>query len=91
MALELEIIKQQLQSCIAQRDKAAQTFQQCVGAIAVLEEQLKVMMAREMEKEKEELAAKLAVEAREAVMDCQPAQPEQLEEPQPIQPETVAE
>lgn len=50
MNLDLQVIRQQLQSCTAQRDQAAQTFQQCVGAIAVLEEQLKVILAEEMKK-----------------------------------------
>ncbi len=64
MALEMQTIRQQLQSCVAQRDQAAQTFQQCVGAIVVLEEQLKVLVMEEM-KQKEE-AAKLEHERLKA-------------------------
>lgn len=53
MSLEVTIIKRQLQSCVAQRDQSAQTFQQCVGAIAVLEEQLKVVLMEEAKKHHE--------------------------------------
>jgi len=58
MLLDLQVIRQQLQSCMAQRDQAAQTFQQCVGAIAVLEEQLKVLATQEMAKAQDALAEK---------------------------------
>jgi len=81
MALEMQIIRQQLQSCISQRDQSAQTFQQCVGAIAVLEEQLKVILMEEMKKKEE--AEKLAAESAKseagdaAVMDGLPCEGEQ--------------
>ena len=55
MALEIQVIRQQLQSCIAQRDASAQTFQQCVGAIAVLEEQLKVIEEMKQQEESAKL------------------------------------
>jgi len=43
MVLDMQVIRHQLQSCIMQRDEAAHKFQQCVGAISILEEQLKVI------------------------------------------------
>lgn len=64
MALDMQVVRQQLQSCIAQRDQSAQTFQQCVGAIAVLEEQLKVIVMEEMKNQEE--AAKLEQERLKA-------------------------
>jgi len=41
MGLDAQIIEKQLQSLIHQRDQSAQTHQQCVGAISILQEQLK--------------------------------------------------
>lgn len=43
MILDEQTVKEQLQNIIGQRDKAAQTFEQCVGAIALLSEQLKMI------------------------------------------------
>ncbi len=54
MSLDMRIIREQLQSCISQRDQSAQTFQQCVGAIAVLEEQLKVCVMEEIKRAEEQ-------------------------------------
>ncbi len=68
MALEIQVIRQQLQSCVAQRDQSAQTFQQCVGAIAVLEEQLKVIVIEEMKNN--EAAAKLEQERLKAEQEA---------------------
>lgn len=78
MSLDLQVVRQQLQSCIAQRDQAAQTFQQCVGAIAVLEEQLKLMLAEDMKRTAEE--AQKQKEAKEKE-DGEVKQQEQVEAP----------
>jgi metal-responsive CopG/Arc/MetJ family transcriptional regulator len=43
MGLKIEIIKEQIQSLMTQRDNYAQMYQQCVGAISVLSEQLKMV------------------------------------------------
>lgn len=83
MLLDLQVIRQQLQSCIAQRDQAAQTFQQCVGAIAVLEEQLKVLAAQEMAKAKEAIAEKKDEDCGcKGETDGEVKQQEQVEAPQ---------
>ncbi len=63
MALQMELVKQQLQNVMAQRDQAAQTFQQCVGAVALLSEQLKMIAVQE------ELAKKESEVGEAAMMD----------------------
>lgn len=47
MTLTIPIVKEQLKNIFAQRDNASTTFQQCIGAIAVLSEQLKMMECEE--------------------------------------------
>lgn len=59
MALQVDIIKHQMQSCMAQRDRAFETYQQCVGAISILQEQLNVIMGEELQKVEEQRAALL--------------------------------
>jgi hypothetical protein len=43
MSLKIETIQQQLQSLISQRDNYSHMVQQCIGAISVLSEQLKML------------------------------------------------
>jgi hypothetical protein len=52
MPLNTAIIDQQLNMLHAQRDQASQTFQQCLGAISVLQEQLKIIDAQKTAVEK---------------------------------------
>ncbi len=60
MGLDISFIRQQVQSLIAQRDQAAHTFQQCVGAISILEEQVRFIVEMEM----------AANEASKEAVDC---------------------
>ncbi len=52
MGLDLETIHSQIQNLEIQKNNALTTFQQCTGAIAVLQEQLSLI------KKKEEIALK---------------------------------
>jgi len=53
MALEIQTLKQQLQNLIAQRDQVSQNYQQYIGAISILQEQIKMVEAQEEETNKE--------------------------------------
>ena len=76
MALEMQVVREQLQNVIAQRDNAAKTFEQCVGAIALLSEQLKMLcLQEEMQKqEAQALADKEADINHAATMDSMPCE-----------------
>lgn len=52
--LQAETISEQLRNVIEQRDQAQQTFHQCVGAIALLSEQLNMCTQQQMIKEADE-------------------------------------
>jgi len=52
MPLDANIIHQQMKNLVEQREKSLNSFQQCVGAISVLQEQLKFISETE-EKSKE--------------------------------------
>lgn len=43
MGLQIQTVKDQLENLIKQRDAHSQMYQQCVGAISVLSEQLKML------------------------------------------------
>ncbi len=49
MALEIHALQAQLQNLIAQKDQFAQSYQQCVGAICIVKEQIKLVTAQEEE------------------------------------------
>ncbi len=47
MTLDAKIIEQQIKNLSTERDRCAQIFQQCVGAIAALQEQLNFIAEEE--------------------------------------------
>ena len=62
--MNIEQLKTQLKQCIQQRDEYASMFQQAIGAINLLQEQIKMLMVAEaLEKKKAEEQAKAAEEA----------------------------
>ena len=62
--MNIEQLKTQLKQCIQQRDEYASMFQQAIGAINLLQEQIKMLMVAEaLEKKKAEEQAKVAEEA----------------------------
>ena len=62
--MNIEQLKTQLKQCIQQRDEYASMFQQAIGAINLLQEQIKMLMVAEaLEKKKAEEQAKAAAEA----------------------------
>lgn len=66
MGLEAIVIRQQMDSLVMQRDEAAHKYQQCVGAISILQEQMRFLVEQEMA---EQEAARVAA-SQAAVMDC---------------------
>ncbi len=47
MSLTIQSIEEQLKNVCAQRDQASTTFQQCIGAVAILSEQLRILNVEE--------------------------------------------
>jgi hypothetical protein len=69
MTITIEKLKEQLNQCIAQRDQYAAGYQQTVGAITLLQEQIKTMMVDEaLSKKSAELAE---AEAKKAAAENQ--------------------
>lgn len=64
--MNLEILKEQLNSAIVQRDQFAQAFQQSIGAINLLQEQIKLLLSQAAIEQKrlEDEAAKALEEAK---------------------------
>lgn len=50
MSLSVDAIKEQIKNLQYQRDLAAERYQQCVGAIAILSEQLNMCAEAELKK-----------------------------------------
>lgn len=74
--LSIDNLKKQLQNAVVKRDQASQTYQQYVGAIALLSEQIKMLsLQEEMEKaEAQKLAEQERLAASAAVMDDLPVE-----------------
>ena len=84
MSLEVRVIHGQIQSLVAQRDEYYNKHQQCVGALSILEEQLRFIVEAEAAKKKEE-EAKLIEDANKKLAEGQ-EQPE-VGKVEPVEPE----
>ena len=73
MSMTLEQLRKQLGNCIEQRDQYASAFQQAIGAINLLQEQIKMLMLEEAlaKKKAEEDAANLAAETAKAAAEAE--------------------